>query len=251
MLKIVLRTCDHTNVHKGNRFFDATKQEIVWRCFVSFVRSLERIVVPVTLVIIDDHSSQETLSFFEKVLKDSKRSYSIKHLPERGNNASMMMSFREGLEGSDLVYFVEDDYLHYESAISEMLDAYEFFKMRLGGREVALFPCDDPNNYKRMELCRIVEGPQRPWRTNTHTTCTMFCSQSVVRSFWNSFEQLTYYGLREEVNEETTINRIWRDGGVTLFTPLRSLAFHLQDVPIHEDWKSLWEQNDWHQVIKE
>ena len=43
-----------------------------------------------------------------------------------GNLASLYQSFELGKEqGEDLIYFVEDDYLHFEPMLEEMIASYE------------------------------------------------------------------------------------------------------------------------------
>jgi hypothetical protein len=148
-----------------------------------------------------------------------------------------------------LVYFVEDDYLHYPSAIEEMVDSYLTFKRNVG-MEVAIHPFDDPDNYKvkYIEECRIVFGKNRRWRTNRYTTFTFLCNPDIVRKHWSKFytlatEYLTEWGENNNIHEGTTINSIWRTD-VMLFTPIPSLALHLQyeeQMDPYLNWKELWD----------
>lgn len=133
-----------------------------------------------------------------------------------------------------------------------MLEAHTLFKRKCEGREVALHPYDDPNNYLSpifsQHNCRVLYGTRRHWRTNTHTTNTCWVEATTLRRNWELFERLaryssTPYGVKHHIFEESTINKIWREQ-ILLFTPLPSLALHLQ-YEAHKDpfldWRRWWE----------
>lgn len=248
MLDVILRTCDRQNVHGGERYVKAPKAEIVLRCLNSLVRSLNEVPHGIKLTVIDDRSTVETRNAILSIVSLLKHPHELVALNEGngGFNNAIRLAFERARDAQDLVYLIEDDYLHYSNAVKEMLASYDFFVRNLGPQvPVALFPEDDPHNYRRMESCRIVQGSDRPWRTTTHTTCSMFIHNSSVKMFWGLFDQMAHYTQDPKVNEETTLNRMWwTGGGVSLFSPLTSLAYHLQDLPPKfEDWRPLWEQN--------
>jgi len=93
-----------------------------------------------------------------------------------------------------------------------------------------------------------VYGTKRHWRTNTHTTNTCWVETETLRRNWEFFERLarfssTPYGLQQHISEASTINRIWREQ-VSLFTPIPSLALHLQHEEHRDpylDWKAWWD----------
>jgi hypothetical protein len=201
----------------------------------------------------DDHSSQQTVDELKQIFEDAKHPYTYIPLEEEGWNASGLAQFERGRDSNaDLVYFVEDDYLHYPTAIDEMVDAYHTFKKNLG-KEISIHPFDDPDNYLPIwiEPCRIVYGKHRHWRTNLHTTFTFLCNPELVRSKWHIFytlasEYATLWGEMNHINESTMINKLWREE-VTLFTPIPSVALHMayetQRDP-YLNWKELWNSMD-------
>jgi hypothetical protein len=93
----------------------------------------------------------------------------------------------------------------------------------------------------------VVCGPQRHWRTNTHTTNTCWVEIQTLRRNWELFELLaryssTPYGQEHHIFEASTINKIWREQ-VALFTPIPSLALHLQYEEHKDpylDWTQWW-----------
>lgn len=252
-LDIHLQTHSETSVHGGHRYVGAPKSEIMLRCTQSLVTSINEASGDILLRVFDDHSSPAAIAPLHRILDGCRHPVEFVALTDRGYNASCVASFSRARDDArDLVYFVEDDYLHAPSAIPEMLEAHAFFKDKRSGDEVALHPFDDPDNYLSpiysQHDCRILYGPRRHWRTNTHTTNTCWVEAATLRRNWELFDRLaryssTPYGLEHHIFEESTINKIWREQ-VLLFTPLPSLALHLQYAAQKDpflDWQRWWE----------
>ena len=130
-----------------------------------------------------------------------------------------------------------------------MISFCNIVKEKSGGKEAVLCPYDDFFNYVRgPDLAQVIPGIMRHWRTNTYTLGTFFISPRLVRNHFDLFEKLaklyeTPQGIAEHITEETTIARIWKEGYAVLFTPLPSLAVHLnQNEPPLFDWRTLWEK---------
>jgi hypothetical protein len=252
-LDIHLQTHSEISVHGGHRYVDAPKSEIMLRCTQSLVTSINQADGDVILRVFDDHSPSEVVTAMRRILGECKSPVEFVALEDSGYNASCLASFSTARdEARELVYFVEDDYLHAPSAIPEMLEAHALFKEKCGGRAVALHPYDDPKNYWGVifsqENCRVVYGTRRHWRTNTHTTNTCWLEVETLKANWELFESLaryssTPYGQAHHITEASTINKIWREQ-VVLFTPIPSLALHLQ-YEEHKDpylnWTEWWE----------
>lgn len=247
-LDIIVRTHSTRNVHNfAERYVGVPKSEVMLRCVNSLVTSINLASADIRLWILDDHSDEETLKKLRIILEKCKYQTSFIGLEESGTQATAFKHFEGGkLYGREVVYFVEDDYLHTPSAIEEMIDAYELFTKNLGS-EVALFPTDYPDRYRPEENypTRIVYGPKRHWRTIMHSTNTCMMSKALLEKNWNLFETLSLnYGTGKGITEENTINAIWREQAV-LFSPIPSLALHMQ-FEQHKDpyvnWQEWWEQ---------
>ena len=252
-LDVIVRTHNKTNVHVQNesRYCESDKTTLIYKCIQSLINSCDNTDYEIHYHWFDDHSTDDCIETLHKKFSSSKHPYTYYPTDETGFNWSAFYQFECGKNSNaDLVYLVEDDYLHYPTAISEMVESYLDFKKNLD-REVAIHPFDDPDNYKPrwIEPCRIVYGKHRHWRTNEYTTNTVMVNPEVIRQHWSKFYTLaTEYGTvwgetRGQVHEGTTINEIWRNH-VSLFTPIPSLALHMQYKEQEDpylNWKHLWD----------
>jgi glycosyltransferase involved in cell wall biosynthesis len=243
-LDIILRTHDQGSLH--GRDFDKPKKEITQRCVNSLLKA---IVDDVDLIIVDDHSSPETLALLGKVVT----------LKDTGNNASLVKTFELAADSkADAVYLVEDDYLHYPHAISEAMETFEYFQKMTGKKDICLNLVDCPANYHRDgyvgggrgrdgSSAMIVGGINRAWRTNTHTGGTFMTTPGVINKYWGAFDDLAQNW--PEVDENTTWNKVW-ESHVPLFTPLIPLAYHLSEIHPYYPFDKLWRQNKCTRTLK-
>lgn len=252
-LDIILRTHDNIDIHayhKKPRYTNTPKIDVVEKCVKSLIKSANKLNIETNILCLDDHSSNECLSRLDNIFSLSKHPVKIQHLEECGHNHSGVKQFEAGKNSNaDMIYCVEDDYLHSESALQEMVEDYFTFK-KLTNNEIALHPFDDPDNFKDrfVEPCRVVQGVKRHWRTNTYTTYTVFTNPIVIRNNWSTFytlarNYLSPIGEKFQIHENTSINKVWREQ-VTLFTPIPSVALHVQYVEQMDkyiDWKSWWD----------
>jgi hypothetical protein len=250
-LEIVIKTCDGESVHGKNedRYCKADKKTIINKCISSVMNATHNRKEKTQITVIDDNSSPECQDMIQSLLEaypNEKRFYTRN---VRDYNEATLQYFEFAKDSEyRLVYCMEDDYLHFPYAIQEMEDFYNIaFQNFNGTKDIALHPFDDPDNYlyEYMQPSHIVQGKGRHWRTNTYTTCTFMTTPSVIGRNWEYFEKFAN-GYRKDpsINENSTLGHIWRGGDVQLFTPLPSLAFHLQFEKNRDkmlDWKRLWD----------
>ena len=252
-LQIVLRTHDGGNVHVDwrERYCNLPKIELVKGCYTSLVNSIKNVKgYEVQLTILDDHSSPELVEYLHS--QSTGIDYQLIHLEEKGYNHSAHQQWLICRDSeADLVYSIEDDYLHCPSAIQEMLDSYLIFTNRLRRDDVVIFPFDEPSEYdppNRTDY--IVHGSARHWRTGIFTTNVMLTRPQLFKDHWELFEVLAlkyngdYLNPRTEHYEESnTIWKIWDSNRAIRFNPIPSLALHMQFDQQRDpfiDWQQWW-----------
>jgi glycosyltransferase involved in cell wall biosynthesis len=253
-LDIVLRTCDIANVHVDwrVRYHGIEKSDLIIGCLRSLVNSIKGVSgTKINLTILDDHSTPETLNRIREVSSEIENSL-VASLENSGYNNSAHQQWIHCRDSeADIVYSVEDDYLHCPSAIQEMIDSYQKFCDRLKRDDIVLFPFDEPSEYdppSRTDF--IVHGSARHWRTGVFTTNVMMTRPQLFRDNWQLFETLAlkyngdYLNPRTEHYEESnTIWKIWQNNRAMRFNPIPSLALHMQFEQQRDpfiDWQQWW-----------
>jgi hypothetical protein len=243
-LHIVIRTHDGKNIHGDkSRYIPVHKKELIIGCISSLINSANQIKNhSIHFTILDDHSSPELIISLKNIFLLSIHSWELIHLQEKGFNYSALKQFEYCKNSkADLIYSVEDDYLHFPSAIDEMICAYVSFKKKYGLNEVCIFPYDTPEEYdfNLNEKFLITREKNRHWKSSTWTTQTFMTSPKVLQDHWEHFEKMAKefkvvpkelkhtLNLDNVIWEDTTICNVWRDF-VPVFHPIPSLALHVQ-----------------------
>lgn len=252
-LDISLRTCDTGAVHPYfKRYCGKPKNEIVQHCINSLIHSCNQVRNhDIRLTVFDDHSTEETTNHIKSRLATCNFPTRFIHLEQRGYNNSNYQQFLLCRDSdADLVYSVEDDYLHVPTAIQEMIDSYKIFKDRLN-HEIVLHPFDPPLIYNPpQDKSYIAHGSHRHWRTATSTTATLLTTPHLFKTYWNLFESLALKynnpNLNEPaVSEHNTICLIYQSGKAVLLNPIPSLALHMQNeehIDPFIDWQYWWSE---------
>ena len=253
-LDIIIRTHDKSNVSKFSRFISVSKRELIEGCITSLINSANQCKNKINIIVSDDHSSQEFLHNLNNILKTSRHSIKIISLEEGGPNQSALSQFEYCKNSTaDLVYSVEDDYLHSPSALYEMLSEYEYLSSKYNlPQPLCIFPWDEPETYdpKHNTPELIMRGQYRHWKTGWGTTYTMMTSPKVFHDHWNLFEKLaTEYkewdgtgNKNDTIHEGNTISYIWSKHIIRI-NPIPSLVLHMQSSLQEDsyiDWKYWW-----------
>lgn len=259
MLDVILRTCDRVySVHNDKQtrmpYAETTKLEIMLRCINSLIKSMNSVNFGLRLVVMDDHSKE--LDKISKLVNQCKHDTEVISLQETGNGASMYACYKWAKDnGRDRLFFVEDDYLHHEDCITEMLYEYDFFRMKLN-HAVALSPSDNMDLYmhqaKNIVPCNIGIGRTRHWRSTRYSTFTFLCSKEILERYWYLFEVHRNYDDDPYLERDHTTNLIWEApyknaGGAFLLSPIPSLALHFhfkEHLSPFIDWKDWWDKNE-------
>lgn len=251
-LHIIIRTCVKVKLVSQNkeRLFSAEKLEYTLRTINSIVKSIHfaRSLfkhIKLKLTIIDDNSDQSAIDTFNALLDGQFFEHEIKPLdkskfltkiskkneyglPLRDGFENMMANFLQsillGAASEDLVYLVEDDYLHKEHALQEMIFTYEKISTLISN-ELFLCPSDYPFLYGQCEPTQVVIGNQSHWRTVDQTLCTFLTSSQMINKY---LKEMTHMCQFEHDPFEKPLHKIFEKE--VCLSPLPTLALHVTNV---------------------
>ena len=264
---IIFRTNTDIEIWDQNkkRLFEEPKIEYSIRALKSLIRSInfsktKYSNIKFKIIIVDDKSKEENLNKIKKLIDGSGLDISITPLNHEkykdtikqqkndqtfSNLASLLQSFELGKEhGEDLVFFVEDDYLHFEPMMEEMIASYERIASQVN-KDIFMCPADYPYLYMNNEKTNILIGNKRHWRTINQTLCTFMTTKSLLDKYWDNF-----YNTCLDRNDpfEKHLNEIYSKE--FCISPLKSLSLHLTNVNSSYglspfiDYKKLWDENE-------
>ena len=263
-LLIVFRTNTEIEIWDQNkkRLFEKPKIEYSLRSLNSLIRSINYCKskypnIEIKLLIVEDNSKNENLEKLKKLINEeteivnlNREEFKNKIKPQTneetiGNLASLYKSFELGKERcEDLVFFVEDDYLHFEPMLEEMIASYERISSQLN-KDIFMCPADYPYLYMDNVKTNILIGNKRHWRTIDKTLCTFLTSKSLLNQYWDNFKKTC-----EDRHDpfEKYLNEIYNQE--ICISPLKSLSLHLTNVNSSYglspfiDYKKLWDENE-------
>tara|TARA_B100000953_G_scaffold43685_1_gene33500 strand:- start:515 stop:1543 length:1029 start_codon:yes stop_codon:yes gene_type:complete len=271
-LTIILRTC--ANVHlltqSKRRIFDKEKSEYTLRTLNSIIKSVnfsKNIFKDINLeiIIIDHNSDQKTIDKMKLLI--SKQFFKSQIIPLNMDNfinninpinekkekvtfnqMSNMTNIHQSLllskKCDDLVYFVEDDYIHSIESIKEMILTYEKLSSILK-KELILCPTDYPYLYTKTVNSKIFLGDKKHWRTVNETLCTFLTSRIIIEKYW---EKLDKWCKFEHYPFEKPLNEIYETE--YCLSPIPSLAMHCTNINSsfglspNYNWKKIWDENE-------
>ena len=271
-LDIIVKTCTSVNLvtQSKKRIFEKDKSEYTFRTINSLVRSLKfgkefLKNIKVKIYVIDHNSKDDDLEKIRNILHSSNIEFEITNLNlekftqiktlDKGNliiennmkatMASILTSFNIAKNNcDDLIYFVEDDYIHKKNSIMEMVSTYEKIASELNC-ELFLCPVDYPYLYKKLDNSNILIGNNYHWRTVNESLLTFLTSKDLINKYWN---ELLSMAENEHSPFETPLHKIYEKE--LCLSPIPSLAMHCTNVNSvfglspNINWKKLWDENE-------
>ena len=271
-LTIILRTCTSVNMltQSKKRLFDKEKSEYTLRSLNSIIKSINYAKeifnnINLELIIVDHNSQKNIITKIKSILEnqffkskfislnvdDFKKN--INPINEKKENVifnqiSNMSNIHQSLilakESEDLVYFVEDDYIHSVQAFKEMILTYEKLSTMLKN-ELILCPSDYPYLYNEIENTKVFLGDKRHWRSVNETLCTFLMSKKMIIKYW---EELTSMCKFEHYPFEKPLHKIYEKEHC--LSPIPSLAIHLTNINSifglspNINWKKIWDESE-------
>ena len=270
---VIFRSCTNVNMLTQNkkRLFDKPKSEYTFRSLNSIITSMQnaKITFPeiaLNIIVVDYKSKKEDLKQIEKMLNNSSienyvtqlninefsnniKKTNAKNETVTENQMSNMANIHKSLliakeKCSDLIYFVEDDYIHENDAISEMIFTYERIASQLNN-ELILCPSDYPYLYTKIDSTNIFLGSKKHWRKIDQTLCTFMTSKTILEKYWEKFVSMCQH---EHYPFEKPLHEIYETE--YCFSPVPSIAMHCTNVNSifglspGINWEKLWKDNE-------
>ena len=263
-LLIVLRMNTVVEIwdQKKKRLFEQPKIEYSIRSINSLIKAItvcrnKYPVIKIKTIIVDDQSKKDNLDKIRKLIQDQnieiipldhEKYKSIIKKQEKtetfSNLASLLQSFEISKNQSDdLIFFIEDDYIHSETMLDEMITSYERIASQVK-KDIIMCPADYPYLYMNDEKTNILIGSNRHWRTINKTLCTFMLSKNLLNKYWENFYKTC---LDRHDPFEKYINEIYENE--VCISPVKSLTLHLTNIKSSYglspflDYKKLWEDN--------
>jgi len=262
-----LQVCDVKSYQGQKRYASEDRTEISKKSIKSFLESIKlscitHPCVNHTVAIINDHSSEDLISFIKLLItkyESSKIKISLINLFNvTGISESIKFCYmwlRDN--GKDLVYQVQDDYLFFPNAIGDMIDIHQqIYEQTESDCIVSSF--NDPwywnTIYKNKCTPRtVIVGKNGYWIQYYDMSCSFLTSYQQFNKHWELYDNFLHL-INEKSNdlENYSLNYILTRKGVLGLVPLNTLSFHLQsdtEKDPHIDYKPLWESVDITQSI--
>ena len=266
-LKIILRTCTSELIMDQNkrRIFDFEKNEYTFRTLRSLIKATNKAKekfekINFELIVTDTNSPDEDLKIIEEILKESqintkvisinlneykdkiKDGYSKAKFSNMANFYNSLLIAKD--EEADLIYFVEDDYLHSLNSIIEMIFSYEKF-YSLFSQDIILLPSDYPYLYTKDEDTKVYLGEKNHWRLVSESLVTFMTNKKLIEKYFSELEKM---GLEWTDPWEKPLHNIYKSH--PCLSPIPSLAVHCANinsifgVSPFINLKKLWNENE-------
>jgi hypothetical protein len=270
-LDIIIRSCSSVNMltQSKKRIFEQDKIEYTLRSINSILRSVNYAKehhpnIDIKITVVDHNSTNENLKKIKNLLNSSSVESNLlnldisefenkikkineineKTIPNQISNMSnIYKSFMLSKSFKDLIYFVEDDYIHELNSFNEMLFTYERIAS-LTGNELIICPTDYPYLYVHTESTNVYLGEKYHWRKINETLCTFLTSKQLVEKHWDNFLSMCTF---EHYPFESPLHEIYKKE--LCISPIPSVAIHCTNINSiyglspNKDWKRIWDEN--------
>ena len=211
------------------------------------------------LKIIDDNSKPKIIKLIKKIATKNNITFEISNLDINkykdkmkfsnnrrmvAHNSHIFQSKEFAIKSNyDLLYFVEDDYIHQHDAIEEMIYSYEKIST-LYKKDVILCPSDYPFLYNKLYQTNVLIGYKKHWQKVNSSLCTYLISHNILKKHWKVYENMF---LNNFDPYEKPLHGLYKK--IDCFSPMPSLALHMTNVNSNYglsplvDWLDIWSKN--------
>lgn len=169
MLRVIYRTCGIENHKPRPPYYSKIN------CLKNFIFSHRRVRGAEFCLLFDGEPSKEVKTLVEPIGR-------VEVLNRIGNAASFLFAIAgaQKFDAHELVYFVEDDYLHVPEALVKLMECVQCAQadyFTLYDHPVRYFPDSNPNADWHSESNRILITKSHHWRT-VESTCMTFAARA-------------------------------------------------------------------------
>ena len=268
-LDIIIRTCASVNMLTQNkkRLFQQEKIEYTLRTIKSLLNSAsdsKLVNLNINFKVIDHNSTTKNLKEIDNIFKKFDKEYLLINLDiskfkntinktnqmgkevtlnQMSNMANIRQSLLEAKKSEDLIYFVEDDYIHKKNSLSEMIFTYERIASQINN-EIIICPTDYPYLYAKAEVTQNFLGDKFHWRKINETLCTFLTSKQIIEKYWDKYISMCEI---EHAPFEKPMHEIYEKE--LCISPIPSLALHFTNINSifglspNVDWKKVWDES--------
>jgi len=272
-LTIIFRSCTNVNMltQSKKRLLEQKKSEYTFRSLNSIIASIKKAELKLSniqfdIIVIDHNSNKDDINQMQNQLNKSNIKNSvlslnvnefIKDIKKNNsknenvtqNQISNMCNIHKSLliarqKCQDLIYFVEDDYLHNIDTFEELILTYERISSQIN-KELILCPIDYPFLYTKMDITNIFLGSSKHWRKVDETLCTFLTSKYIIEKYWKNYISMCQF---EHYPFEKPLHEIYKKE--YCLSPIPSLALHFTNINSsfglspNIDWKKMWDENE-------
>ena len=263
---VLFRTNSNIEIWDQNkkRLFELPKIEYTLRSLNSLLKSIifckkKYPDIKIKLIIVEDNTNEINLNKIKKLTNNNEVSadyVTVDHQKYRkiineqkneqtySNLTSLLSCYEIAKKNTDdLVFFVEDDYIHFEPMLEEMIASYERISSQIK-KDIFMCPTDYPYLYMNNSKTNVLIGNKRHWRTVEETLCTFMTSKELLEKYWDNFYKTC---LDRHDPFEKYINEIYKDE--ICISPLKSLSVHFTNVNSSYglspfiNYQKLWDEN--------
>ncbi len=243
-LGIIVRTNSNIHISDQNkkRIFNKEKIDYIEKSLKSLMTSIKSFKskyekFKINLTIVDQSYDESVTKKFKQIFSNLDLEINIINFDKNefkneikldynkdvfGNLSSLLKCFKIAKNNSDdLYFFLEDDYLHNESLIEEMILTYERVSSQIK-KEILLVPSDYPYLYMNERSTKVLTGSHRHWQTLNKVLCSFMTSKEILELYWNNF-LLTCQEHNEPI--EKYLNEICEKE--VCLSPIPSLSIHM------------------------
>ena len=268
-LDVIVRTCASINMLTQNKTRLLEKEKIEYT--INTIKSLlissddpDLENLEINFKVIDHNSTSKNLAAIDSVFKKFSKKYllinldvskfnKIEKINQRGekttdnqmsNMANIHQSLLEAKKSKDLIYFVEDDYIHKKESLKEMIFTYERLASQTNN-EIIICPADYPYLYAKSEMTQNFLGQNYHWRRVNETLCTFLTSKKMIEKYWDKYVSMCE---KEHAPFEKPMHDIYEKE--LCISPIPSLAIHFTNINSifglspNVNWKKIWDENE-------